>query len=314
MDTNKGQGQAHLAVASAKNLSISTKQSVEISKCLRYKTTTYAKRFLEEVIKGRKAVPFRSFNQDTGHKPGMAAGRYPQKAAGEFLKLLRSVEANAQVKGLDVGHLKITKLMANKASIPLTGGRVRHGAKRSHLEVEVKELMKKGKKEQQPASLVKGAVTKEAVKEVHSPAVHSPAVRSPAKDINKETSAKTSGQASPISPLVSHHRVDSYHPEDSHHHEAPKEMHKLKAQGEQKPREHQIAKEAVEVKGGVKDAVEKNMPMRERISEPSSADLLKQVQAKAAVLNRNVKDRVDVGKVEDLYGELQKKGTLRGKS
>ena len=71
----------HIAVARGVSLPISTKQSIEISRSLRYKTTAYAKQFLEQVADLKRAVPFYRFTQDTGHKAGMAAGRYPQKAA-----------------------------------------------------------------------------------------------------------------------------------------------------------------------------------------------------------------------------------------
>lgn len=129
----------HFATAKATNLPLSTKQCIEISNTLRYKNTRYAKKYLEEVAELKRAVPFKRFIRDLGHKPGMAAGRFPQKAAKEFLKLIKSVEANAQAKGLNILNLKISKIMANKASIPVGGGRHRHGTKRTHLEIEVKE-------------------------------------------------------------------------------------------------------------------------------------------------------------------------------
>ena len=127
----------HFARANSFNVPISTKQSIEISKSLRYKRTNYAISFLEEVIGLRKPVPFKSFNRDMGHKPGMSSGRFPQKAAKEFLRLVKSVEANAQFKGLNTSNLKITKIVANKGVIPITGGRHRRATKRTNLEIEV---------------------------------------------------------------------------------------------------------------------------------------------------------------------------------
>lgn len=139
MKNNNMKGTEHNASAKMTNLPISTKQSVEISNYLRYKNTAFAKKFLEDVTVLKKAVPFKRFNRDRGHKAGMAAGRYPQKAAKEFLLLVKSVEANAQAKGLNTGNLKIVKILANKASVPATGGRNRQGTKRSHIEIMVKE-------------------------------------------------------------------------------------------------------------------------------------------------------------------------------
>ncbi len=137
----------HTASAAVKNVAVSMKQCVEISNCLRYHSTKYAKQFVEEVATLQRAVPFRRYNKDMGHKPGMAAGRFPQKAAKVFLTLLKSVEANAQVKGLDPSNLKIVRLMANQAAVPFGGGRLQHGTKRSHIEVVVAAGTAKSKTE-----------------------------------------------------------------------------------------------------------------------------------------------------------------------
>lgn len=138
-------GIEHLAKASAKNLSISTKHCIELCNYLRYKNTSLAKGFLEDVIAMKKPVPFKRFKRDVGHKPGMAAGRFPQKAAKEVLRLIKCVETNAQFKGLNTSNLKIQKLLANKASVPMTGGRQRTSTKRTHLEIEVIEKKQKKK-------------------------------------------------------------------------------------------------------------------------------------------------------------------------
>ena len=139
MKNNQANGNEKFAIAlaRARNLSVSTKHSVEISRNLRYKSTAFAKKYLEAVINYDSPVSFKRHVRNIGHKSGMSAGRYPIKAAKEMLKLIKSVESNAQFKGMDVANLKITKLMANQASIPSTGGRQRYGTKRTHLDVEV---------------------------------------------------------------------------------------------------------------------------------------------------------------------------------
>jgi len=135
--TNGNEKNVQIALARARNLSVSTKHSVEISRNLRYKNTTFAKKYLEAVINYDSPVSFKRHVRNTGHKSGMSAGRYPVKAAKEFLKLIKSVESNAQFKGMDLSNLKITKLMSNQASIPRTGGRQRYATKRTHIDVEV---------------------------------------------------------------------------------------------------------------------------------------------------------------------------------
>ncbi len=129
----------HTARAIARNVHISWKHGIEISRELRFHSTEYAKKFLQDVAELKKPVPFRRYWRDVGHKPGMAAGRYPQKAAREFLQLIKAVEANAQVKGLNTASLKIIKLITNRAPKAPSAGRKRHTAKHAHIEIEVRE-------------------------------------------------------------------------------------------------------------------------------------------------------------------------------
>ncbi len=136
----------HTARARAVSAPMSTKQAIEICHHIRYKTTSVAKRALEDTISLKKAIPFKHFNRDLGHKPGMAAGRFPQKAAKIMLNLVKSLEANAQDLGLDTSSLKISKAIANKAASPMTGGRRRTSTKRTHVELEVVEHTPKPKK------------------------------------------------------------------------------------------------------------------------------------------------------------------------
>jgi large subunit ribosomal protein L22 len=145
----------NVAIAKARSLPVSTKHCIVISDFIRNKTLEKARDYLESVTTKKKAIPFKRFNNNMGHKPGMAAGRYPIKAVAEFLKLFKNVEANAQDKGLNTEGLKITKIVANKAAIPLTGGRRRIATKRTHLEIEVtesevKKAVKKTVKKEEP--------------------------------------------------------------------------------------------------------------------------------------------------------------------
>jgi len=202
METNKMQGTEHQARAKAMNIAVSTKHSIVISNFLRYKNTAFAKSFLEDVIKKRKAVPFTRFNRDTGHKRGMAAGRYPVKAAAEFLRLIKSVEANAQGKGLNTSSLKIVKILANKAAIPVTGGRQRSATKRSHIEVVVAEgkVTKRNDKKDSSAkgsskdSSKESVKNKEANKEVSKNENNEEVMKKPTNEKPEENSQKSAVQ------------------------------------------------------------------------------------------------------------------------
>lgn len=132
-----------LAKVYGRNLPISTKHSVEICSFIRGKNLQKAKNLLQKVIEKKLAIPFKRFNKNIGHKRGIASGRYPQKAVSYIIKLLNSVEANAQNKGLDANSLFIEKIVANTASVPWHSGRKRkRKMKRTHIEIIVKEKSK----------------------------------------------------------------------------------------------------------------------------------------------------------------------------
>jgi large subunit ribosomal protein L22 len=134
----------HFATAKSVNLPISTKQSVEVASFIRDKTLQKAKMLLKEVVEHKKAVPYKRYNRDTGHKPGkIAAGRYPEKAIDCFLKLLNTAEANAEDKGLDSKNLIIIEMKADKGTQQWHQGRQkRRRMKNTHLSVKVAEIEK----------------------------------------------------------------------------------------------------------------------------------------------------------------------------
>jgi len=129
-------------------LPISMKQAVEISDFIRGRKLDDAKRLLEKVISQEMAVPFRRFNQNMGHKRKIGPGRYPQKASGEIIMLLESVNANAQFKGLNTSNLIIKKVCATNASTTWHYGRKRRRKmKRTNMEIIVEEAKAEEKKE-----------------------------------------------------------------------------------------------------------------------------------------------------------------------
>lgn len=138
--TYANKGNEHTAKAVLLAAPISTKQSVELCRYLRGMPLAKALRVLEDVIRKVHPIPYRRYNDNVGHKRGIAAGRYPVKASQYFLALLKSVKANAAVKGLKEEKLVIIHLLANRASRPMHAGRKRGTVmKRTHVEVLVAE-------------------------------------------------------------------------------------------------------------------------------------------------------------------------------
>jgi large subunit ribosomal protein L22 len=129
-----------MARAVGRHLAISSKQSIEICSRIRNKHIKKAKLMLTDAIKMKRAIPYTRFNGDVGHKPGMAAGRFPVKSATQILALIKSAEANAQVKGLNTANLYIVHVNAQRAARPMHQGRQRGTAtKRTHVELVLQE-------------------------------------------------------------------------------------------------------------------------------------------------------------------------------
>ncbi|MBI2574639.1 50S ribosomal protein L22 [Candidatus Woesearchaeota archaeon] len=120
---------------------ISFKQSVEVCSHIRGRGVQDSISRLNRVVQGLAAVPYRRYNRGgVGHRPGMAAGRYPQKTCAEIIKVLEDAQANAQHKGLDTNKLVIKHISAQKAAKQSHYGRKRRTTmKRTHIEVVVKE-------------------------------------------------------------------------------------------------------------------------------------------------------------------------------
>ena len=150
----------NVARAYGNSLGISTKQSVEITRMIRGMPVKKAKLMLEQVTRLERAVPMKRYNQDTAHKKGMAAGKYPVSAAKEILSIIKSAESNAKDKGLDTEYLIIYHISEHLASRPARYGRKKRSVmKRSHIQVVLLEKKPKAEKKagEKPAEKKKEA-------------------------------------------------------------------------------------------------------------------------------------------------------------
>lgn len=341
----------HRAVAKALNLPISTKHCIEISSFLRYKSTRFAKEYLQNVVTLRKAIPFKKFIRDIGHKAGMSAGRFPRKAAAEFLKLLNSVEANAQSKGLNTSSLKIIKLLANRAAVPMTGGRRRRGTKRTHIEIEVSEVSRKKEKKEEKIekkdvdsatsenkNLVKEKTSTEKQKE---PKIDDSRVKDIEKEMIKSESilpevkteelnteklktkvVKTeviNEEVKPKALVADNIGIDAMPPSEEKGivtNEPLESLEKPVSIAEPVVSPILDKSEIREVHKEPASATENVVlppPPIEKSQELSPAELLRQAQEKADILNKRQKKDESTKKVERLFKDLQKQGTLRKK-
>ncbi len=129
-----------MARAVGRDLSISTKDSVEICLQLHKKSLANAKSMLTDAIAMRKAIPLRRFNKKVPHRKVIGPGRYLCSAARAILRVIENLEANAQQKGLSTADLMVVHACAHKASWPFRASRHRgRQMKRTHVEIVCEE-------------------------------------------------------------------------------------------------------------------------------------------------------------------------------
>jgi large subunit ribosomal protein L22 len=106
--------------SSVREKSISHKHSREIAVAIKGLSIEKAREYLENVVAKKIAVPYRRYHNEVAHRTnirdGFSAGRYPQKAAREFLRLLDNLESNAEYKGMDLDRLRIISAVVHKGT------------------------------------------------------------------------------------------------------------------------------------------------------------------------------------------------------
>ena len=106
--------------AALREKDISHKHAREIALAIKGMSIERARDFLENVIAKHVAVPIRRYNNEVAHRSnirdGFFSGRFPKKAAGEFLRLLDNLESNGEYKGMDLDRLKIVSAVVHKGT------------------------------------------------------------------------------------------------------------------------------------------------------------------------------------------------------
>merc|ERR1712005_17623 len=108
--------------AKGSDLRVHFKNTRETAMAIKNMNLEKAKKYLEDVIDKKRAIPFLRFCGGVGRTAQAApAGstngqaRWPKKSCEFVLGLLRNAEANAEMKDLDVDKLFVTHIQVNKA-------------------------------------------------------------------------------------------------------------------------------------------------------------------------------------------------------
>jgi large subunit ribosomal protein L22 len=106
--------------ASIREKDISHKHAREIAVAIKGRSIEKARELLENVISRREAIPYRRYNNEVAHRSnirdGFFAGRFPKKAASEFLRILDNLESNAEYKGMDLDRLRIVSAAVHQGT------------------------------------------------------------------------------------------------------------------------------------------------------------------------------------------------------
>mmetsp|Transcript_60069 Transcript_60069/g.145167 ORF Transcript_60069/g.145167 Transcript_60069/m.145167 type:complete len:189 (-) Transcript_60069:28-594(-) len=160
-------GESKVAKSRGSHLRVHFKHCREITHYISGMNTIKAKKFLNDVLAFKAAVPFTKFTGGIGHHaqakqckaPGNS-GRWPVKATQVVLDMLKNAEANAASKDLDGDNLVISHIQCNRAP----GGRRRtyraHGrigpymSQPAHIEMILQEKAEPVAKEAQGAKQI----------------------------------------------------------------------------------------------------------------------------------------------------------------
>ena len=131
------------AIARGLSLHTSKKHCMYICSFIKNKTVDQAILDLEDVIMFKKVVPFKG---EIPHRSalGVMSGRYPVKASGQIITILKGLRGNILANGMDVEKTKIYWASASWASRPAKRGGMRF--KRTHVIFKAKEFQPKEEK------------------------------------------------------------------------------------------------------------------------------------------------------------------------
>lgn len=140
------------AKVNATFINVSKKYAVSICKFIKNRNPEKMIEVLKQVQEKKIAIPMHAEVSHKHNMPkGQVAGRYPVNASKVFIKLLKSLIANASNLGLNEKELIVSLARANKAPSQYRGTRMAYGRKkfkRCHVYLEATAM--KEKKQNKP--------------------------------------------------------------------------------------------------------------------------------------------------------------------
>lgn len=113
----KPKDESKMANAMIRDVNMSPKHAMAVASRINGMRVDDAIKLLEKVEKLETPIPFKKHNTGIGHRKGLKKekiGRYPVKASGKIIELLKNLQANGSFKGLDPEKLKLIHIEAQK--------------------------------------------------------------------------------------------------------------------------------------------------------------------------------------------------------
>ena len=127
-------------------LQCSRKDSTNLARAIRGMKIEDAKKYLQDVIDAKRALPAIYHNRKRAHQKGAGPASFPKKAASYMLNTLKNAENNAEYKGFDVENMKIKHVSTYggrviKGIMPRAHGRAGNkNTKTTNIEILIEEL------------------------------------------------------------------------------------------------------------------------------------------------------------------------------
>ena len=136
---NKKQKQSDgMVVVRGRDLPISPKKTMVVCKLLNNKKIDPSIKLLEDLVSQKKGI---KMNKREVLKPGKGT-KYPINVAKQLIKLLKSLNANASVKGIDTNKI-ILSAKADQAARPMKQGARLRQFKRAHVLIQGRVMEEK---------------------------------------------------------------------------------------------------------------------------------------------------------------------------
>jgi ribosomal protein L22 len=142
------------ALVNGTDLHVSPKECYAICNMIRGRKIDTGIKMVEEVLQYKRVVKMNNREVPHQHGVGVMAGRFPQNASREFLKLLKSLRANAIYHEVEI-EKAIISCNANIASKPYKRGGARF--KRAHVMIRVDEKNETENTKKNKSNSTKGA-------------------------------------------------------------------------------------------------------------------------------------------------------------